>query len=218
MSGAALAIDSVSDCVVVAFSGEDGVPVLKTHSGRQDHSQVLLQMVNAVCAGRQDALEAIVVVRGPGAYTGVRVGLATAQGLSVALDAPVYGVGTLEAVARSAREIGVTGPLTAIHPAGRGDFAAQHFDEANAPGVMELVRAEELAGLRSAGEGANELGGFEISPEQRCMAALQQYRDGEVGPAEALYVREPHITLARKASKTGALAPKPAPAPQPTEE
>jgi len=70
-----------------------------------------------------DALEAIVVARGPGSFTGIRVGLATAQGLGRALSIPIRGVSSLALLARAAAATDVG----AVIPAGRDDWYVGRF-------------------------------------------------------------------------------------------
>lgn len=70
---------------------------------------------------RRSEVAALVVNTGPGAYTGLRVGVATAQGLALALDAPLAGVQRLEADAFPHLPGG--GPVVAVHDAGRGRVA-----------------------------------------------------------------------------------------------
>lgn len=57
------------------------------------------------------ALAAVAVGRGPGSFTGVRIGAATAKGLAHGLGAPLVGFGTLDAVAHAARAEGLIGVL-----------------------------------------------------------------------------------------------------------
>jgi tRNA threonylcarbamoyl adenosine modification protein YeaZ len=51
------------------------------------------------CGRQIGEVDAVVVGRGPGSFTGVRIGIATAKGLAQGLGVPLYGVGTLDAVA-----------------------------------------------------------------------------------------------------------------------
>src|SRR5436190_19806556 len=72
---------------------------------RSSHAVTLLEDVDALLrqSGTQTRdVEALAVGIGPGSFTGVRIGLSTARGLAFALDVPVAGVSTLDALAAGA--------------------------------------------------------------------------------------------------------------------
>ena len=97
------------------------------------------------------ALDRIGVVVGPGSFTGLRVGLAFAKGLALALDAPCVGVGALEALA--APEPGLTAAVIAGKP---GQVYLQVFDAGAAltpPGAMTLEQAAACIAAQIAGLG-----------------------------------------------------------------
>jgi len=192
-----LAIDTASDTIAVAFVDDGGEPVVAVESRPREHSTSLLRLIDEVCGPRLADVSAIVVVRGPGAYAGVRVGIATAEGLSLALGVPVTGVDTLRAVVEAARLAGAAGRIVAVHPAGRGDYAVQVFDEAGSALDSFIARLPLPGETTVAGEGAGTFGGLEVGTEQRLLGALKAFRQGLTSNAEALYVREPHITLAK---------------------
>ena len=82
---------------------EDGRTLAQAKSEEPNaHGERILALVGSVFeqAGRQrTALTHIAVGRGPGAFTGLRIGLAVAQGLAIGLGIPVVGVGSLRAMA-----------------------------------------------------------------------------------------------------------------------
>ncbi|MDO8914598.1 MAG: tRNA (adenosine(37)-N6)-threonylcarbamoyltransferase complex dimerization subunit type 1 TsaB [Coriobacteriia bacterium] len=63
------------------------------------HAVPMVERLLAECGHPISAVGAVVVGRGPGSFTGVRIGIATAKGLAQGLGVPLYGVGTLDAVA-----------------------------------------------------------------------------------------------------------------------
>jgi tRNA threonylcarbamoyladenosine biosynthesis protein TsaB len=70
------------------------------------HSEKLLTLVQGVLRAGEttvEQLDAIAVSIGPGSFTGLRIGLSTAKGLSFALEKPVIAVSTFEAMAEEAR-------------------------------------------------------------------------------------------------------------------
>jgi tRNA threonylcarbamoyl adenosine modification protein YeaZ len=70
------------------------------------------------------AIELFAVTRGPGSFTGVRIGLATMQGLAIALGRPVCAMSTHEAIA-----FGEPGRVSVTDDAGRGELYVSDFDE-----------------------------------------------------------------------------------------
>ena len=100
-------------------------------AGALDHSRRLLPAVDLLLAGLglgPGDLGGIAVTRGPGSFTGVRVGLATARGLARSAGVPSVGISTLEALAAS---IDPPPSGTWVCPwvdAGRGEIYAAAYD------------------------------------------------------------------------------------------
>ncbi len=74
----------------------------KSHS---THLAVMIEQLLSNCQVEMGNLEAIAISKGPGSYTGLRIGVATAKGLCYALDIPLLGVNTLIAMAHQLVEI-----------------------------------------------------------------------------------------------------------------
>lgn len=105
-------------------------------------------MVDAVLAEAQAGyadLARIAVTTGPGSFTGVRVGIAFARGLALALDIPAIGVGSLEAIA-APLERASEGTVAAVLDAKRGEVYALVRDTASGAALVdsEALRIEDL--------------------------------------------------------------------------
>jgi tRNA threonylcarbamoyladenosine biosynthesis protein TsaB len=97
-----LAIDSATTRVVVAVGTTDGATIESTDwPAGYRHGETLLPVVagllDRLAIGRT-SVAAIVVGTGPGAFTGLRVGIATAKGLAHALGVPIIGISTAQAL------------------------------------------------------------------------------------------------------------------------
>ncbi len=90
-------------------------------------------------------LDFVAVTRGPGSFTGVRIGLAFARALGVALDIPVISMTTLEAIARNVAHNPERLPVAALVDARRGELYMQTFDADMRPLTGARAAAVETA-------------------------------------------------------------------------
>jgi tRNA threonylcarbamoyladenosine biosynthesis protein TsaB len=98
------------------------------------------------CGLKPGAADLIAVARGPGSFTGIRIGMAAAKGLMWALDKPCLGVSTLEAMAWQAAHLG--GLVCAVMDARRGQVYNALFDCAEGrPARLTEDRALSVAEL-----------------------------------------------------------------------
>src|SRR3989337_1310699 len=94
-----LSIDTASELASVALSREGAVVDEITWRCVRNHTVELLPTIERVLTRAnvpRTALTTVFVTTGPGMYTGLRVGIATAKGLARALGLPLVGVGRLE--------------------------------------------------------------------------------------------------------------------------
>jgi tRNA threonylcarbamoyl adenosine modification protein YeaZ len=121
---AILAIDSATTRIVVASGSPDGViDGLTTWPAGYRHGETLLPAIGRFLGEqniRRSRLTGIVVGTGPGAFTGLRVGLATAKGLAHGLAIPIVGISTGEALLQAAAEAAIERPVL-VQPAGPND-------------------------------------------------------------------------------------------------
>ena len=95
------------------------------------HGEELLARIEALLLDRAivpTALGGLVVGTGPGAFTGLRVGIATAKGLAHALRLPIAGVVTASALLSAAGD-GADGPVMLLQPAGPSDRVVSRAGE-----------------------------------------------------------------------------------------
>ena len=97
-----IAIDCSGLTASVAITEDDNLIAEYNVQYKKTHSQTLLPMLDELKRMTEldmDTVDAIAISKGPGSFTGLRIGSATAKGLSQALDIPIIEIGTLEGMA-----------------------------------------------------------------------------------------------------------------------
>ena len=126
-----LAIDcSTEACSVALFEGEALVAGDWRLLGR-GHAEHLVPMIAAL--PDHGKAQRVAVSRGPGSFTGLRIGLAAARGLALGWSAEVLGYPTLALVAAMAREGKEDTPVSVAMTGGHGEWFVQDFAVGGAP-------------------------------------------------------------------------------------
>ncbi|MGY0492328.1 tRNA (adenosine(37)-N6)-threonylcarbamoyltransferase complex dimerization subunit type 1 TsaB [Streptomyces sp. WG-D5] len=155
-----LALDTATPAVTVALHDGTSVVAESSQVDARRHGELLLPAVDRVltdAGARLDAVTGIVVGVGPGPYTGLRVGLMTADTFGLALGVPVHGVCTLDGLAYEARDI--EGPFVVATDARRKEVYWARYDDARTRVTDAAVDrpadiAGAVAGLPAVGAGA----------------------------------------------------------------
>jgi tRNA threonylcarbamoyladenosine biosynthesis protein TsaB len=132
---------------VALFDGQQVLSETTWLAGRE-HSTRLLVEVEAALAriGRTASqVTGLVVARGPGSFTGVRVALSVAKGIAAGLSLPAWGISSLDVLAFSAGATDL--PVRAVVEAGRGRFATGLYLDGRPAGPAELATLDQLVEL-----------------------------------------------------------------------
>lgn len=125
-----LGIDSASAACSAAVAGPDGIRAHRFEAMQRGQAEALAPMIADVLddAGlAATGLDAVAVTVGPGAFTGVRIGLSAARALGLAAAKPVVGVTTFAAIA-GPWVGGEAGDILCVVESRRTDFFVQMFD------------------------------------------------------------------------------------------
>ena len=161
---------------------------------RRASNTQLLPRIDAALAEHGVAREDIACVavgRGPGSFTGVRIAMATAKGIASALEVPLVGVSSLDAVAWNAWAAGERGPLSVVADAMRKEVYPVRY-LLNDTGIERLeadrvVKAEDAAReLAAEGDPAEEDAWPQVSARLLCGDALKKYGELFEGCGAAL--------------------------------
>ena len=145
-----LAIDStMNGCSAGVYCSDQGLLSSESHEMNRGQAERLMPMIG--CALEKAAkvyadIDLIAVTKGPGAFTGMRIGLATAKALSLAMNVPVIGVCTFQAVLHTglAEVDDVDGRYAVLIETKRQDFYVQLFKAYSKEQVIPLSEAQSM--------------------------------------------------------------------------
>jgi tRNA threonylcarbamoyladenosine biosynthesis protein TsaB len=201
-----LALETSTRRASLALYDSDAAAVLaeRVFTSDRAHNAAIFAPLGELLEGRRDRLTGILVGLGPGSYGGIRVGLAVANGLSVALGVPVLGGSSLEAW-----EVGADSYVV-VGDARRGSGFLAVVRDRRLQGEPELVPDGEM-GARLEAFASDGLGLF--SADEKVVAAFPgvirahpsavrlviRHRESDFGgagsaPLEPVYLRAPYIT------------------------
>ena len=155
-----LALDTSGPACAAALARRDG-PSLQIVAARSEamergHAERLVPLVGALldeAGASYSDLSRVGVTVGPGSFTGVRVGIAAARGLALALNIPAIGIGTLDAFLEMAAgpeggKPGAPGTAVACLDARRGEIYVLARDPTSADTVLPAAAMTPLAAAR----------------------------------------------------------------------
>jgi tRNA threonylcarbamoyladenosine biosynthesis protein TsaB len=198
-----LAMDTSNLVLSVAVVEEDRILAELTTNQQKNHSVRLMDAISELMdetGTLPEQLAGIGVAKGPGSYTGVRIGVATAKSMAWSLQIPVIGVSSLEAVAMNAR--GFSGLIVPLFDARRGQvytgaFRTKDWAELSVVAEERLVLLRDwLASLKEQAGNERVLFMGEDLRIHRETIAEQLGEQALFAPATHNHPRAAHIGLA----------------------
>lgn len=142
-----LALDTSYNTGVLGIVDGDSILVDLSFDAERAHSERSMNALEAAFALAEipkDSIDLIAVGLGPGGFTSVRVGLATAKGLALARDLPIVGISSLKVLARSAAPAG--GLVAALSGAGRGEYYGALYELGGPNAASQALMEPRLGG------------------------------------------------------------------------
>lgn len=214
-----LAIDTAMAACSVAIVDGDGQPMVRlSETMGRGQSERLAPMIGEALAQAGLAprdLGLIAVTVGPGAFTGLRIGISAARAFATALRLPITGIVTLDAIGAAWHADHADRGVTVVLETKRSDYYARRYFKGQAQGEPAAVNASLLAGMLQSrdaivGDGARRfaterpewqsavISGYEVAdPLIVARLGLRQSLGNNLQPATPLYLREADISHAK---------------------
>jgi tRNA threonylcarbamoyl adenosine modification protein YeaZ len=158
----ALEFSSAQRSVAVACGPAHVREVIDTSPGKAMRPFCMIETALDAAGVDRNDIECIVVGLGPGSYTGIRAGIALAQGWQLATGMKLLGISSVEAIAAQAQADGMRGAVRVVVDAQRGEFYLATWG-------LDAQSAREVDPLRIVGRDAIESaiadGGIVVGPE-----------------------------------------------------
>ena len=196
-----LALDTATDGISVAVLDGKNIKGQDYRTMERGQGEALVPMIGGVVRDSgitMSDIGQVAVSVGPGSFTGVRIGLATARGIGLALNIPVLGVSTLESMA-----FHYSGTVMVAIDTKRGDFYTQIFKDGipqEKANTRTIEQIKEISPLLITGSGLSALAGIteHLIERSDCLAvqvglcALENSRE-----PEPIYLREADVSCQR---------------------
>ncbi len=141
-----LGVDTALGQTSLALRAGESILAQAHYAERSQQAAQLVPWIEALLRNAKTdyaRLSGIACAVGPGGFTAIRIGLATARGIAYAAELPVVGYSTLQIMAYGARESGK--PCVAVLPAGRGYLFVQRFaEEGVISGEPDMIARDTL--------------------------------------------------------------------------
>jgi tRNA threonylcarbamoyladenosine biosynthesis protein TsaB len=164
-----LAIDTALGGVSVGIMARNGHIVSRMIETAREQATILVPTIQEVLSEAEcefSDIDLIVCSKGPGSFTGIRIGLATARTMALALDKPIIGVNTLDVMARHYQ---TEKPLLVVLETKRQDFYASYYD-ANRKALTEQFAIDAPEVLGRAPMTGFDVGGDCLERFQACVS------------------------------------------------